>query len=252
MRFDISYRRWAAWLLSIAIFLLSGCATTQITGWSQESYRSPNFNKGDFTNNSVAILPVIILTQPLEKASDRDSQIVSAPYTPQVSISKSDRELSAGTQDAYQLILSEMLLSKIQTKWAAPNLVSPGDALKRLNDEGLTEAYRRFNRDFPYTGFDKSILGNFGKALHCRFLLVSQAVVLESKPEASVTFVWTFGRKSMLRTVKISAQIWDTENGRQLWEGSGIGYYTLSAYETAPLMEETASQAVDSLIKIMP
>lgn len=60
--------------------------------------------------------------------------------------------------------------------------------------------------------------------------------------------VWTFGRKSILRAVKITTQIWDTENEKLLWEGSSVGYNQLRAYDAPPLAEEVANKAVDGLL----
>lgn len=239
-------------VLVIIITILPACPGTKISGWSQQAYRSPEFNHSLLTQKRIAILPVIVLTYPTEKAPDQGSQSVEAPYAPQVPPSKPSKESPVNTNDAYRLTLSEVLLSKIQTKWSALNIVSPNDAVKRLSDGGLSATYSRFSQDFSHTGLDKDILNNFGSALNCRFLLISQAIVTEVKPEASVTFVWTFGRKQVQRSVKISAQIWDTQSGQQVWEGSGMGYSMLSAYESLPLMEELASQAVDNLISIMP
>ncbi len=63
--------------------------------------------------------------------------------------------------------------------------------------------------------------------------------------------IWTFGRKSVLRTVKILGQIWDAESGRKLWEGYAVGYNSMVPYESPPLPEEMMDQAVESFVDIM-
>jgi len=239
-------------LLLIVVLLSAGCST-KIRGWSQESYRSSGFNTNVLNQEGLALLPVIVLKSPAEKAKDPGGKNPSSPYAPDSPSGDQGKENQLNAQDAYRVSLSEILLSKIQSRWPTIRLISPGDVLKRLNDEGLTTTYSKFNRDFPRVGFDSAMLKSFGRALNCRYLFISQAVVIESKSEASITFVWTFGRKSVLRSVKISGQIWDTVSGQQAWEGSGVGYNRLAAYEGSPLTEEIASQAVDSLLKtIMP
>jgi hypothetical protein len=127
-------------------------------------------------------------------------------------------------------------------------LVSPFDALKTLNDQELTTKYRDFTRDFPRVGFNQATMQLFGQALNCRYLFISQAVVVESKPEVSLTIIWSFGQRSMMRSIMVAGQIWDTETGKQVWEGSGIGYNRLHAYQNPPLDEELAQKAVDSLL----
>ena len=51
-----------------------------------------------------------------------------------------------------------------------------------------------------------------------------------------------------MSAVKLTTQVWDTENEKQLWEGSSVGYNQLRAYENAPLTEQIASMAVDGLL----
>ncbi|MCK4389984.1 MAG: hypothetical protein KAV83_07090 [Desulfobacterales bacterium] len=137
----------------------------------------------------------------------------------------------------------------MKSTWPALRVISPGDCLKRLNDAGLTASYLKFDRDFPKTGVDGGLLRSFGKALHCRYLFISTAVVGDVKSDTSVTVVWTFGRKSVLHSVKISGQIWDTVSGCQIWEGSGVGYNRLGAYEAAPLTEDVVNEAVERLLE---
>lgn len=253
MRLDAFRRRLSIWLFVSIVCLLSAGCTPVIKGWSQESYRSSEFNIQTLGQERLAVLPVIILKRPSEKSKASDSEVPTAPYAPSNPAGDAREEYVSSTDDAYRVTLGEILLSKIQSRQPNLRLVPPNDALKRLNDERLTDAYRTFNRDFAKLGFDGTLLRNFGRALNCRYLLVSQAVVTESTAEASLRIIWTFGRQSILRSVKISGQIWDTVSGQQLWEGSGVGYNRLIAYEGLPLIEEMASQAVDSLLEtIMP
>jgi hypothetical protein len=239
-------------LLLMALLILTGCFSN-IKGWSQESFRSPDFSNDSLNKGGLALLPVIILEDTYQKDSESGSQIPAAPYA-QTSPQKSTKEDKAViTYDAYRIILNEILMSNIQSRRPSFRIVSPSDTLKRINDEGLTDVYRTFNSNFPKVGFDSALLKKFGKTLNSRYIFISQVVVTESKSEASLIVIWTFGRKSILRSVKISGQIWDTAADRQVWEGFGVGYNRLSSYEKTPLFEEIASKAVESLLKnVMP
>lgn len=233
----------------ILLFLTSACSP-KIKGMTQESYRRLGFKNSVLKEGGLAVLPVIVLKYPSKKNGDSSSQIPSAPYAPQESNrGKVEKEKASNSHDAYKIILSEILLSKIQSGLSRVRLVSPGNALTILNNKKLTGDYLMFHRDFPRMGIEGSFLKSFGNALGCRYLFISQAIMSESKSEASFTFVWTFGSKSVLRSVKISGQIWDTVLGAQIWEGSGVGYNRLRPYEGEPLIEEMASEAVESLLK---
>ncbi|MEW6328076.1 MAG: hypothetical protein AB1487_10885 [Thermodesulfobacteriota bacterium] len=253
MRFDTFPWRPYIWVLMPILLVLSTACSPKIKGWSQESYRRPGFNNDALNQERLALLPVIVLERPLEKAKTPEGRTISAPYTPQSPPGDSEGGAPLNAHDAYRVCLGEILLSKVQSRRPNLRLVPPNDALKRLNDEGLTGAYLKFNRDFPKAGFDSALLKDFGKALNCRYLFVTQAVVTESKADASLSIIWTFGRQSVLHSVRISGQIWDVASGQQVWEGSGVGYNRLTAYEGLPLLEEMANQAVDRLLgTIMP
>jgi hypothetical protein len=233
----------------LSVFVLSASCTPKIKGWSQESYREPGLSINSLNQEGLALLPVIILDKPSQKPKESVSQAPSGPYAPKVPPGEEEEEKALDARDAYRVIISQILLSKIESGRKDLRLVSPTDALKRLNDRDLTSAYRKFNSDFPRVGLDGTLLESFGSALNCRYLFISQAVISESKSESTLTLVWSFGRRSVLRSVKISGQIWDTVTSQQIWEGSGVGYNRLALFEGAPLTEEMASQAVDSLLE---
>jgi len=233
--------------LLAASLLAAGCAQN-IQGWSKESYRSEGFDKGFIVQKGLALLPTLIMEDPSGNGAGRDDLKPSAPYSDSDAAENTVKKKGKKSTKAYQVILSEILLSKLQQRWPALKLIPPGDVLVRLNDAGLTNVYQKFSRDSTGAGFTSRLLGRIGSALNIRYMLVSRAVVSESESEASVIIVWTFGRKSMLRSVKISAQIWDTHTGEQVWEGSGVGYHMLTAYEDAPLVEEMAEEAVERLM----
>lgn len=236
--------------LLIVLLLLTSCAP-KIKGWSQEVYRSPDFDIRSLLNEeATALLPVIVVASVTAKErSGPTGPIDSAPYTPQVSPDREVEEKPSVTTNAHRITFSEALLSKIKSARPELTVVSPGDCLKRLNDAGLTARYLEFDRNFPMRGVDGALLKEFGHALGCRYLFISEAVVTDTKSDASVTVGWRFGRKSVLRSVKISGQIWDVVTGRQVWEGSGVGYNRLGAYEKTPLTEDMVYEAVERLFE---
>jgi hypothetical protein len=251
MKFVLSARDLSGWTcLLIGSLLVTGC-TPNIKGWSQEAYRSPGFSTSLLGQEGLALLPVMVVTAEPVEAPGRTGQIASAPYSPEMLAAKDAKDSPLVTTDAYRISLSEALLSKIRTKMPGLDVVSPGDCLKRINDAGITAGYLKFDRDCPRVGVDEGLLKAFGQALDCRYLFVSQAIVAHVESEASVTVVWTFGRKSVLQSIRISGHIWDTVAGGQIWEGSGVGYNRLRAYEGAPLTEDVIDEAVERLLQAM-
>ncbi len=227
--------------------LFSGCSAI-IQGWSQESYRSPEFRVETLTQKPLALLPVIILERPSRKTRIPGGVTPEAPYAPQTALSDRIEDNTFGVDQAYRVALGEMLLSKMRARRPALSVIPPNEVLKRLNDAGLMGAYSEFNRDFPRAGSTGALLKSFGSALSRRYVFITQAAVMDSASKASVNILWPFGRQSALWSVKFYGQIWDTVTGEQVWAGTGVGYVRLTAYEGSPLTEEVVSRAVDCLL----
>lgn len=238
-------------LLIILVAIFSSCSP-KINSWSQASFSSPEIADIEslFHHNGIALLPVIVLDEPLKKPEQTLKATTAArgPYSIEGKKDSDDKTHKKGS-DSYRVILSEILLGKIKYMWSAQKIVSPADALMRLNDNGLSQEYSRFNSDFSSAGFNSSLLKSFGDALNCRYIFISQAVATKSESDASLTIVWSFGRKSLLYTVKYHGQIWDVQSKRQVWEGLGVASSFLSSFENQPVIEEMASQAADSMLK---
>lgn len=235
-------------LLMVSVSLILGC-TSGIKGWGEESFRSEDFNDRKLQTEGLAILPVIVLTAAPENLKSAEGNIPPAPYTPNPSETRQEGSSGEMTREAYQLIWNKVLTGKLRSRRSPFTLIPPGDTQIRLNDETLSCNYRRFNDSFTRTGLDIDQLKCFEKTLNCRYLFISQATICEQKSEASLTIIWTFGRKSLLRSAKIYGQLWDTQTGKRIWEGSGVGYHSLSAYEASPLVEQMAGKAVDQLLE---
>lgn len=237
------------WVLLSLFFLATAGCSTSIEGLSQVSYRSPDFTFASLRQQKMALLPFIILEEPGSKPKTKEEAPLPAPYTPKRTPSEGEKDNVVKAGNGYRVVLDEMLLSRIRKRWPDLKVVPTGDTLKRLNDAGMSGVYAKISRDVTTVGLDTDLLKRLGRALNVRYIFIGRAIVAESHSDASVSFVWTFGRKSILRSVTLSGQIWDTVDERQVWEGSGVGYNRLSAYEKAPLVAQMAAKAVDDLIK---
>lgn len=235
-------------LVILVVCLLGGCSA-KIHCWSEESFRSKDFNEEKLQKQGLALLPVIILDHSIGTPTAMESSHPSAPYAPGPGESEKQGRSTVLSPESYQVILNEMLIGKIRTKRPSFQLIPPGDVLIRLNDKNLPCDFIRFGKNFTKSGPEPEQLKCFSKALNSRYLFISQAAVTEFKSDASVTFIWSFGRKSIIRSVNLYAQVWDIQQEKQIWDGFGVGYQRLSAYEGSALFEQMASTAVDSLLK---
>jgi hypothetical protein len=249
MKFHILISRFFRSMLVLLVLCLLGGCSAKIHCWSEESFRSKDFNEEKLQKEGLALLPVIILDHSLGTPMAMESSHPSAPYAPAPGKSAKEGRDTVLSQESNQVILNEMLIGKIQTKRPSFKLMPPGDVLIRLNDKNLPCDFNRFSKHFTKSGPESEQLKCFSKALNSRYLFISQAAVTEYKSDASVTFIWSFGRKSIIRSVNLYGQVWDTQQEKQIWDGFGVGYQRLSAYEGSALFEQMASTAVDSLLK---
>lgn len=236
-------------LLTLLAASALGCAA-RIESISREAYRLPELKGKSIEIDGVALMPVIILRQSAtDKPEDGGIKQAEAPYAPKPKISGDTNDLTdMALGDGLRVGLSELLTNNLIARRPGIKLISPSDVLKKLNDAGMSADFLKFYREYPYVGLNSEMLHKIGAAMGCRYLFVSQAVVSEFKSEASFIFIWTFGRRSVQRSVRISSHLWDICSGVQVWEGFGVGYNNLTAYDEAPLTLEIASQAVESML----
>ncbi len=249
---NVSRRSLFLFFLSVVLIVLTACHS-RLKDWSQEVYRTSDPITAELRQGKLAVLPVMILEQPAKDDKKRvQTKQPPAPYAPD-DLSFEPKEISQNSNgsDAERLGISEILLRKLSANIHSITVISPGECLKCINDSGLTTTYLRFDRNFPRLGVDGECLTSFSRALGCRYLLISAAFINEYNSDSSITFIWTFGRKSVLRSVKISGQIWDAESGRKLWEGYAVGYNNMVPYESPPISEEMIDRAVESFVNIM-
>jgi len=247
------FSRRSLFLLLLALLLISqtGCHS-RIKEWSQNVYGTSDQLLAELRKEKLAVLPVIILEQPKDDKKRMQTKQPPAPYAPDDS-SFEPKEMPQNSigSDAERLGITDILLRKLGANIHSISVISPGDCLKRINDAGLTASYLRFDRNFPRLGVDSEYLTSFSRAVGSRYVLISTALIAENNSDSSITVIWTFGRKSVLRSVRLSGQIWDAQSGRKLWAAYAIGYNNMVPYESPALQEEVMDRAVESFVNIM-
>lgn len=227
--------------------ILNGCAP-KIEGWARESYRTKHFDTQILARGRIALFPVMILQKGQPVPKQWKSPIPPAPYTPASRQKAPEQQSLSPTPEEYQISFSQILLQKIRAGNPALKILPPADVLKGLNDAGLAKSYMEFDRDYLRLGLDEAQLSAFSHALGCRYLFIAQAGVEKTQSSTSVTFVWSFGRRTSIRSVALFAQIWDADTGREVWQASGAGYSRVTGYRAPPLVRDLADVAVDHLL----
>ena len=88
-------------LVLLLVCLLGGCSA-KIHCWSEESFRSNDFNEEKLQKEGLALLPVIILDHSFETPMAMESPHPSAPYAPAPSESAKEGRNTVLSHESYR------------------------------------------------------------------------------------------------------------------------------------------------------
>lgn len=175
-------------LVSGLFFLLvTGCATIQPVDTSQVTYKSDSFIYSDFTHSSLAVLPVLTNVPKYEGIRRQTGQ---------------------------------SLARAIKRQYPSIKIKSPRETLNMINKNEMSDIYSDMMTDYSKTGIlNQNTMSQMGKALKSRFMLYTRLGAEETvDTEYSSSMGVTQSRASELN---IYSQLWDTEKGDVVWEGTG-------------------------------
>jgi hypothetical protein len=128
------------------------------------------------------------------------------------------------------------------------------ETLSRLNATALAAPYKAMYENYAQTGlFDRDVLRAVGDATGVRYLvqLKLQSFNQSSKPRFG--YLGMSVLQTQTASVRLFAQIWDSREGRIVWEQSAEAARQIESIRERPVtMESVVESAVEELIKQMP
>jgi len=162
---------------------------------------------------------------------------------------------SVGTgQEEYKRLTGD-LLEKAFNRFRRDIVVIPsGEALSRINNADLTDGYAWMIRDYATTGIlNKETLGKVGNALGVRHVIQPRLVKFKESQETRFSIFGLTLVKTQESSFKAFLEVWDTETGEILWEGSGEATVAVEDVRAKPIsFEEVAAVAFENLVKKLP
>jgi len=137
-----------------------------------------------------------------------------------------------------------------------PNVptVPLAETLSRLNAASFAAPYKTMYDTYAQTGlFDREALQAVGKAVGVRYLvqLKLQSFAQSSKPRFG--YLGLNVLQTQTASVRLYAQIWDSREGRIVWEQSAEAARQIESIRERPVtMESVVETAVQELVKQMP
>jgi len=154
-------------------------------------------------------------------------------------------------QGEYRSIVSDIVEKNFKEGRPDIEIVSSRDCLNLINEAGLTKEYAGMLENYEITGIlDKHVLGKIGDILDVKYIAQPR---LLSYIERTSTRLSAFGLSLVSTretTVKVSLQLWDTDTGKIVWEGSGQATIAVEALRAKPVsFEEVVEAASRELMK---
>ena len=173
----------------LLILSFYNCTVVKIVDTSYSSYKSEDFNKVDFKDSQIAILPILT----------------------------DDSKHEGVKRRAGNILAKELNLIYLYGK---TRIVSPIDVINMINSNDLTNKYSIMMKNYRETGIlNKNSLNEIGSKLNSRYLLYTR---LNSYVSAQTKNYDKFGNyTSVVEEIEFYSQLWDAEKGDIVWEGYG-------------------------------
>ncbi|GAB4168295.1 MAG: hypothetical protein OHK0024_03660 [Thalassobaculales bacterium] len=133
--------------------------------------------------------------------------------------------------------------------------LSLAEALSTINAKGLAETYDRLYTAHRNTGlFDRALLGEVGAALDARYLVLLKVQGFDQSSRGRFAFLGVNLLHTQSATLRLFAQIWDSGDGRIVWEDSIESVRKVEAIgeRRRPTLDAAVTEASVDLIRRLP
>lgn len=208
------------WVGIVSLLTLTGCASS-IYGWQSRTNSTPlapSFHLGLFEDRAMALFPAVTFAG------------------------------LRGNEAAISYYLDD-ILRKLAPKW---KIVSPKDAVTRINHHGLAEGYSKLMLDHEQINvLNRDLLRKIADAIGVRYVFQPRLAFFVQTmtdrwkvPAFDVRVAQT--RSSIMR---LSLQLWDAENGELVWFSVGETNMANEAVSQDPVyLEDIARATLGSMI----
>lgn len=151
-------------------------------------------------------------------------------------------------------ILLDVFAKTIQEKRKGMEVLLPGQSLSLINQAGMAKEYNETIKDYQTSGiFEKKILEKLGGVLKAQYLARLSLVSFDQYSSTRFSFLGLRTVESQLAKMRLFAQIWKTNEGKIVWEGSGEGIITRERFRARPVgFHELARLACEKLVEKLP
>ena len=241
-------RLWIASLL-LSVFMLS-CGAPRIVRNAEESYK---LNSAPEIGGKLALFAMMTGGSSSFNVSSNPAKISDSPYSPARIINDSEIAFPGETSmEGFRQQANDIFLAKLKQKKSDFIIIPPQQVQGLISQSDLIIPYLDFLQNYNYLSASPDFLKDLGVMLNCKYLMTTQLVIISTVKDNSVSFVWTFAKRSTDYSVTILTQIWDLSEGQLIWSGRGTSSTVLGVYVSLPHFDKLAGIASEELLTIVP
>ena len=178
----------------------------------------------------------------------------AADFTRQNLLSTKVGILTATGVENYRLVIGDSLAKALKELEPQIAIVDPDQALSLINRADLVEDYTQMLREHQISGIlRKGILKRVSRALGVRYLILPNLLEYRRDTSTRISVLGVRFVQTRSSTLRVLAQIWDSEMGSIVWEGTAEVTLAGEDIREKPIpFEEVALRAWKELIKKLP
>ncbi len=124
--------------------------------------------------------------------------------------------------EGYSLQVSRSLSTALDQSDHAIQVISPAEALSKVNGAGLATEYSAMMSMYVRSGIlNQATLEKVGQALHARYVFLPTMAAFSQAMSGRLSFFGLRVFQTRISMLRLSVQLWDTRTGEIVWESSG-------------------------------
>jgi hypothetical protein len=158
-----------------------------------------------------------------------------------------------GSEDKW--ILSDILAETLkEMKKKHVTVILPSEFLSSVNQAGITREYNEMIKDYQTCGIlSRDILATIGEAMGIQYLVHVKLTSFDQFTSVRLNLLGLRAIDSQMAKIRLFLRIWQTEQGKVVWVGSGEGIITRERFRARPVsLNEVARLGCRRLVEQLP
>lgn len=159
---------------------------------------------------------------------------------------------ASGSEDRW--ILSDILAETLKEMRKHVTVIFPSESLSLINQAGIAREYKEMIKDYQTCGIlDRDILAMIGEAVGAQYLVHIKLTSFDQFAAIRLSVLGLRTIDSQTAKIRLFLQIWQTEQGKVVWAGSGEGIITRESFRARPVsFNELARLGCQRLVEKLP